>query len=76
MASFYFLSDDIVNHSRSAFLWLSLIGSYGGLYKLIMGLTMQILVFKYNKKHIMAKFIRGLYYLTIPIEKNLQLMGI
>jgi len=69
MGCFFFLSDDIVKHNRSSYLWLSLIASYGGLYKLIMGLTMQILVFKYNKKHIIAKFIRGLYYISVPIEK-------
>jgi pantothenate kinase len=76
MASFFFLSDDVIKHSRSAYLWLQLIASYGGLYKLIMGLTMQILVFKYNKKHIIAKFIRGLYYFGMPIEKQMRIMGI
>jgi len=69
VAQYFFLGEEIMTHSRVAYLWLMLIGSYGGLYKLIMGLTMQNFVFKYNKKHIIAKFIRGLYYLSVPIEK-------
>lgn len=54
---------------------LSLASGFGGLYKLIMGLTFNIYMLKYNKKHIMAKFIRGLYYTQIPKETKLKLFG-
>lgn len=58
--AFFFLSDDIMIHSKSDYSLFSLIGDMGGYFEILYGLFV-LLTFKYNDITFVNKAMRAVY---------------
>ena len=66
--SFFFLSNEVIEHQYSVKTISSVFSNVGGLLAIVMGLLKMPFNFV-NRKFIIAKLIRNLYFKEIPEEQ-------
>jgi len=71
--AFFFLSDDIIEHTYDSQTFLDILSAFGGLYRLI-GMYAAIIATYINRRKMMAKLIRGLYFIKKPKELQQKLI--
>ena len=72
--SYFFLSTEVVNHKRSVYSIVNLLGSIGGLASGLF-VSLRVIVQYVNNQQIMGKFIRNLYFIELPKEKTFKIFG-
>ena len=58
----FYLSDDFVLHNRNLYSYLDLIEDFGGFYQMFIIAIFYIIGANINKRIIMSKLVRSLYY--------------
>lgn len=61
--SYFFVSDELVSHSRTVEGYLSVLSSFGGLIEFLL-LPFIAIMHSFNKKNLITKSIRNLYFET------------
>jgi hypothetical protein len=63
--SYFFLSEELIKHDYTGYTVLDVLSGFGGMYRLLC-MYLAIVAMYFNKPAIMAKFIRGLYFIEKP----------
>ena len=64
-ATYFFLSDEKIEHSLNVYNIFSVLSAVGGIMSLLLGFLTNIFVVV-NRKYIIAKLIRSLYFKNVP----------
>ena len=73
--SYFFVSNERVEHSRKVYSIVDLLAALGGLLSLLLAVFKGIGHF-FNKEQIVAKFIRSLYFTKEPKSVKISWMGL